>query len=93
MRYGVYTGISAAFRVSCGGDDVLMGNYPCDHLHSIDITIPIGVRLLRALSEPGTFFGVDVKYGIPIEPSFDNLDLAQRTWSFRMMVIVEGIVP
>jgi hypothetical protein len=92
MRYGLYTGISAAFKVSCGSDGPLTGVNLCDHVHSTDFTIPIGFRLLRTLSKPGTFLGVDVKYGIPVEPSFDNLDVAQRAWSFRL-IYVRGIVP
>ena len=74
MRYGFYTGITAAFKVSCSGDE--HPRDPCDHLDGTDWTIPLGFRLLRALGKPGTFFGVDVNYGIPLERSFANFDVA-----------------
>jgi len=84
MRYGFYTGISAAFKLGCNGEGIA-GN-PCDHLNGTDWTIPLGFRLLKGIKE-GTFFGLDVKYGIPLERSFDNVDVGQRTWSFRLMYL------
>ena len=81
MRYGFYTGIGAAFKLSCSEEGSLGA---CDHLNGTDWSIPLGFRLLRQV-KPGAFFGVDVKYAIPLERSFDNLDVGMRAWSFRLM--------
>ena len=90
MRYGFYSGIAAAFKLSCSDEGIIEN--PCDHIDGTDWTIPLGFRLLKALGKPGTFFGVDVNYSIPLDRSFDNLDVGQRTWTFRLMY-VKGIVP
>jgi len=83
MRYGFYTGISPAFKLSCSEAAALDA---CDHLNGTDWSIPLGFRLLRQVKS-GAFFGVDVKYGIPLERSFDNVDVGMRTWSFRLMYV------
>jgi hypothetical protein len=83
MRYGFYTGISPAFNLSCSEEGSLDA---CDNLNGVDWSIPIGFRLLRQVKS-GAFFGVDVKYGIPLERSFNNVDVAMRTWSFRLMYV------
>ena len=44
-------------------------------------------RLAPDWFNPEPFFGLDVKYGIPLERSFDNVDVGQRTWSFRLMYL------
>jgi hypothetical protein len=83
MRYGFYTGIGAAFKLSCSEKGSLNA---CDHLNGTDWSIPLGFRLLGQVKS-GAFLGVDVKYAIPLERSFDNLDVGMRTWSFRLMYV------
>ncbi len=88
MRYGFYTGIAASFKVSCSGEGIPLD--PCEHLNGTDWVLPVGFRLLRAMGTSGGFLGVDARYAIPLERSFDNFDVGQRTWSFRLMY-VKGI--
>lgn len=81
LRYGFYTGISPAFNLSCSEEGTLDA---CDSLNGVDWSIPLGFRVLKQVKS-GAFFGVDVKYGIPLERSFNNVDVAMRTWSFRLI--------
>ena len=45
----------------------------------------------RSPSASGHSLGVDVKYSIPLDRSFENLDVGQRTWMFRF-IYVKGMM-
>ncbi len=88
MRYGFYAGIAAAFKLGCSAEGVTFD--PCDHLNGTDWMLPVGFRFLRVVGTSGTMLGVDARYAFPLERSFDNVDVGQRTWSFRL-IYAKGI--
>jgi hypothetical protein len=90
MRYGGYTGISAAFKLSCSVPSSAVTDV-CDDVKGTAWFVPIGVRFLRRTSG-ATFFGLDVRYSIPLGSSFDIVDANQRSWAFRLM-FVKGAIP
>lgn len=61
MRYGFYTRISAAFKLSCSEEAALDA---CDHLNGTDWSIPIGFRLLRQV-KPAAFSAWMSNTGFP----------------------------
>lgn len=87
MRYGFYTGIGVAFKLGCSDGSGLSTN-ACTSINGSDWTVPIGFRLLRRAGSG--FAGVDLKYAIPLDSSFDPGDINTRTWAFRLLY-VKGI--
>lgn len=91
MRYGGYTGITGAFKLSCSEPGNLPINNACSGMKGSAWFIPLGLRILRRTNET-TFVGIDVKYDIPLGSSHDLYDANQRSWAFRL-VMVKGAVP
>jgi hypothetical protein len=91
MRYGGYTGITGAFKLSCSDDTGITSVDACGQLKGSAWFIPIGMRILRRTNET-TFIGIDIKYDIPLGSSFDIIQANQRSWAFRL-VMVKGAVP
>ena len=85
FRYGAYTGIAPAFKLSCGEEltDV------CDNAKGTVWFLPVGLRFLRRASG-STYFGIDVKYSFPLGDSFDNSFAEQRSWAFRLILLKGG---
>ena len=90
MRYGGYTGITGAFKLSCDGP-TLQNVDLCDGMKGSAWFIPLGLRILRRTNQT-TFVGIDVKYDIPLGSSHNAFDANQRSWAFRL-VMVKGAVP
>ena len=91
MRYGGYTGITGAFKLSCSEPANLPVADVCDNMKGSAWFIPLGLRILRR-TNPTTFVGIDVKYDIPLGSSHEVFDANQRSWAFRL-VMVKGAVP
>jgi len=87
MRYGFYSGIGVAFKLSCSSPDIPSVGDPCNQMNGSDWFIPIGFRLARQVGAAGAFFGLDVRYAVPLDSSFDLIDASQRPWSFRLMYV------
>jgi hypothetical protein len=88
FRYGAYTGIAAAFKVSCSeGEGVVLD--VCDQAKGTVWFLPVGVRFLRRASG-SSYFGIDVKYSFPLGDSFDNSFAEQRSWAFRLIFLKGG---
>lgn len=85
MRFGGYTGITPAFKVSCSIDSPAGS---CDNLKGSAWFLPLGVRAYRQAGA-GKWIGIDVRYSIPLVSSFETVDVNQRTWAFRL-VFVKG---
>lgn len=83
MRYGFYTGIGVAFKLSCTDNSGLSVDY-CEGMNGSDWFIPLGFRFVRKTSETGGV-GLDVRYAIPLDSSFDYADILTRAWSFRLI--------
>ena len=88
MRYGGYTGITGAFKVTCSEPSAFDF---CDRVNGSAWFIPLGLRFLRA-TKPGTFVGIDIKYNLPLGSSVDNAEANQRAWAFRL-VFIKGNTP
>ena len=87
FRYGAYTGIAPAFKISCNDDEALLD--VCDQAKGTVWFLPVGVRFLRRASG-SSYFGIDVKYSFPLGDSFDNSFAEQRTWAFRLIFLKGG---
>ena len=85
MRFGGYAGIMPAFKVSCGMDELAGA---CDGLKGSTWFLPLGARMYRKAGA-GKWVGLDVRYAIPLGSSFENTEVNQRTWTFRL-VFVKG---
>jgi hypothetical protein len=83
MRYGFYSGIGVAFKLSCSDDSGLSVDY-CENMNGSDWFIPLGFRFVRKAGETGGV-GLDVRYAIPLDSSFDLADILTRAWSFRLI--------
>ena len=80
MRGRIYTGISTAFKVGCSSDIV-----DCDQAEGTEWGVPFGVQV--GTSRPnGSFVGLDVRYSFPLSDAFENTDVDNRTWQFRLML-------
>lgn len=76
-RIRFYGGVAAAFKVSCDAPD-----FVCDEAKGTEWTLPFGIQFARVA---GTrFFGLDVRYALPLSDAFDNIAAANRAWYFRL---------
>jgi hypothetical protein len=85
MRFGGYSGIIPAFKVSCS-IDTPTGS--CDDLKGSAWFLPLGLRAYRQAGA-GKWVGIDIRYSIPLGSSFESVDVNQRSWAFRL-VFVKG---
>jgi hypothetical protein len=74
-RARVYGGIQVAFPVTCEGLDVLCNNT------NTEWGFPVGV-LLGRWKDDGGFFGLDVRYTIPLSDA--GLNIFNNSWMFRV---------
>jgi hypothetical protein len=86
IRYGGYTGIMPAFKLSCS---IAQPAGACDLAKSSAWFLPIGLRVLSSTGK-GTFVGLDIRYSIPLGSSFDTAvqnggSVHQRSWAFRLV--------
>lgn len=81
LRYGGYTGIMPAFKLSCS---IEQPAGTCDRVKGSTWFLPIGLRMLTSTGK-GSFVGLDVRYSIPLGSSVDNLSVNQRSWAFRLV--------
>jgi len=86
MRYGFNTGIGIGFKLSCNDSSNLAFD-PCKSMNDTDWFVPLGFRILRKVGSGGGLFGLDVRYAIPLDRSFDNSDIYTRPWSFRLIYL------
>jgi hypothetical protein len=84
-RFGGYTGIMPAFKLSCGIEQPASS---CDNLKSSAWFLPLGVRFFKQAGAD-KFVGLDIRYALPLGSSFETVDVKQRAWSFRL-VFVKG---
>ena len=89
MRYGFYTGIGVNFKLSCSDESGLTFD-PCDNMNGSDWFIPLGFRFVRQVGSGGGGLGLDVRYAIPLDSSFEGLDVLTRAWTFRL-IYVKGL--
>ena len=78
-RFRFYGGIAVAFKVSCGASDIV-----CDDANGTEFSLPFGVQFARVSGNK--FFGVDIRYGLPLSDVFDTIEAVNRPWYFRVFV-------
>ncbi len=76
-RFRFYGGVAVAFKVSCDGNDVI-----CDDVNGTEFSLPFGMQIARVAGDK--FFGLDIRYGLPLSDALDSIDAANRPWYFRL---------
>ena len=67
------------FKVSCSSPDL-----SCDNAEGTEWGWPIGLQLAK-VTPTGSFFGIDVRYTVPLSDAFDAFNVHNRPWAFRVM--------
>jgi len=85
-RGRLYSGVSAAFKISCSAGPVADASVtdPCDRSDGLVWGWPIGLQLAK-LSNAGSFVGIDVRYTVALSSAFEFADVRNRPWAFRLM--------
>jgi hypothetical protein len=78
-RGRLYSGISVGFKISCDSPDV-----SCDNAEGTQWGWPIGIQLAK-VTPTGSFFGIDVRYTVPLSDAFEVIQSSNRPWAFRLM--------
>jgi len=81
IRYGGYAGITPAFKLTCSIDQPAEA---CNHVKSTAWFLPVGLRIFKRTGEDA-FIGLDIRYSFPLGSSFDDADVHQRSWAFRLV--------
>ena len=85
-RVRVYGGASVGFKVSCDSDINLVGTTSiCDTAEGTEWGLPLGVQFGRAAPSGGSFFAFDIRYTFALSDAFENTDVYNRPWQFRLM--------
>ncbi len=80
-RVRVYGGASVGFKVSCDSDI----NGICNTAEGTEWGLPLGVQFGRSTASGGSFFAFDIRYTFALSDAFDNTDIYNRPWQFRVM--------
>jgi hypothetical protein len=80
-RVRVYGGASVGFKVSCNSDITGI----CNTAESTEWGLPLGVQFGRSAPSGGSFFAFDIRYTFALSDAFDNTDIYNRPWQFRLM--------
>lgn len=80
-RFRPYVGVSADFKIGCSSPTALV----CDAASGTQWALPLGVTFGKA-SATGKFVGLDVRYAVPLSHAFDNSDISNRSWQFRLVL-------
>ena len=78
-RVRFYGGIAVAFKVSCDASDII-----CDDANGTEFSLPFGVQIAKVAGNQ--FFGLDVRYALPLSDAFETVEAANRTWYFRIFI-------
>jgi hypothetical protein len=79
LRGRLYSGLSVAFKVSCGSTDV-----SCDRANGTEWGWLLGIQLGRR-TNLDSFAGVDMRYTFALSDAIENVGVYNRPWQFRLM--------
>ena len=77
--FGAYIGVGIGFKVGCSGG----AEAACDNAKGTEWTLPFGL-MYQAPLKNGKFIGFDVRYDLGLSDAFDNTDIRNRAWLFRI---------
>jgi hypothetical protein len=80
-RVRLYGGASVGFKVSCDSD--ISGI--CNTAEGTEWGLPLGVQFGRSAPSGGSFFAFDIRYTFALSDAFENTDIYNRPWQFRLM--------
>ncbi len=80
VRARVYTGAAVAFKIGCSSDTT---SASCDVARSPEWSWPIGLTITRWGSRG--FIGLDVRYSVGLNDTFETSAARNRSWQFRML--------
>lgn len=76
-----YAGIGIGFKVGCRSEITAV----CDNAKSTEWTLPFGVMFGKTTTS-GKSFGIDVRYALGLGDAFENSDVNNRAWLFRVFI-------
>ncbi|HTR22030.1 MAG TPA: outer membrane beta-barrel protein [Gemmatimonadales bacterium] len=80
-RVRPYIGVSVDFKIGCSASSSLV----CDAASGTQWALPLGLTFGKA-SPSGSFVGLDVRYAVPLSHAFDNSNVYNRSWQFRLVL-------
>ncbi len=79
--FNAYIGIGIGFKVGCSAPSAVF--WDCDEVNSTEWTLPMGLNYKWKL-DGGKFIGFDVRYDLGLSDVFENGDVRNRAWLFRV---------
>ena len=77
--FGAYIGIGIGFKVGCSAGT----EAACDAARGTEWTMPFGL-MYQAPLKSGKFIGFDIRYDLGLSDVFENTDIRNRAWLFRI---------